>query len=86
MLTALFKDPAKIAKAAGLEMEAFTQKLSVDANGALYKFLQALNSAGGMDRLTPMLAEMGLNGAGVTQTLSMLAGKLADTLNTSLSF
>ena len=86
VLTALFKDPAKMAKAAGLEVEAFTKKLSVDANGALLEFLQALNSAGGMDRLTPMLAEMGLNGAGVTQTLSMLAGKLADTLNTSLSF
>lgn len=78
VLTALFKDPAKMAKAAGLEVEAFTQKLSVDANGALLEFLQALNSAGGMDRLTPMLAEMGLSGAGVTQTLSTLAGKLGD--------
>lgn len=78
VLTALFKDPAKMAKAAGLEVEAFTQKLSVDANGALLEFLQALNSAGGMDRLTPMLAEMGLSGAGVTQTLSTLAGKLSD--------
>lgn len=78
VLTALFKDPAKMAKAAGLEVEAFTKKLSVDANGALLEFLQALNSAGGMDRLTPMLAEMGLNGAGVTQTLSTLAGKLGD--------
>ncbi len=78
VLTALFKDPAKMAKAAGLEVEAFTKKLSVDANGALLEFLQALNSAGGMDRLTPMLAEMGLNGAGVTQTLSTLAGKLSD--------
>ncbi len=35
MLTALFKDPAKIAKAARLEMEAFAKKLLVDANGAL---------------------------------------------------
>ena len=78
VLTALFKDPAKMAKAAGLEVEAFTQKLSVDANGALLEFLQALNSAGGMDRLTPMLAEMRLSGAGVTQTLSTLAGKLGD--------
>lgn len=78
VLTALFKDPAKMVKAAGLEVEAFTKKLSVDANGALLEFLQALNSAGGMDRLTPMLAEMGLNGAGVTQTLSTLAGKLGD--------
>ena len=78
VLTALFKDPAKMAKTAGLEVEAFTKKLSVDANGALLEFLQALNSAGGMDRLTPMLTEMGLSGAGVTQTLSTLAGKLAD--------
>lgn len=78
VLTALFKNPAKMAKAAGLEVEAFTKKLSVDANGALLEFLQALNSAGGMDRLTPMLAEMGLSGAGVTQTLSTLAGKLGD--------
>lgn len=78
VLTALFKDPAKMAKAAGLEVEAFTKKLSVDANGALLEFLQALNSAGGMDKLTPMLAEMGLSGAGVTQTLSTLAGKLSD--------
>lgn len=78
VLTALFKNPAKMAKAAGLEVEAFTKKLSVDANGALLEFLQALNSAGGMDRLTPMLAEMGLSGAGVTQTLSTLAGKLSD--------
>lgn len=78
VLTALFKDPAKMAKAAGLEVEAFTKKLSVDANGALLEFLQALNSAGGMDKLTPMLAEMGLSGAGVTQTLSTLAGKLGD--------
>lgn len=78
VLTALFKDPAKMAKAAGLEVEAFTKKLSVDANGALLEFLQALNSAGGMDKLTPMLAEMKLSGAGVTQTLSTLAGKLSD--------
>lgn len=78
VLTALFKDPAKMAKAAGLEVEAFTKKLSVDANGALLEFLQALNSAGGMDKLTPMLAEMGLSDAGVTQTLSTLAGKLGD--------
>lgn len=78
VLTALFKDPAKMAKAAGLEVKAFTKKLSVDANGALLEFLQALNSAGGMDKLTPMLAEMRLSGAGVTQTLSTLAGKLSD--------
>jgi len=35
VLTALFKNLAKMAKAAGLEGEAFTKRLSVDANGAL---------------------------------------------------
>ena len=35
VLTALFKNPAKMAKAVGLEVEAFTKRLSVDANGAL---------------------------------------------------
>lgn len=78
VLTALFKEPEKMAKAAGLEVESFTKLLSTDANAALIQFLQALNNAGGMDKLAPILAEMNLSGAGVTQTLSTLAGKLAD--------
>lgn len=78
VLTALFKEPEKMAKAAGLEVESFTKLLSTDANAALMQFLQALNNAGGMDKLAPILAGMNLSGAGVTQTLSTLAGKLAD--------
>lgn len=78
VLTALFKEPEKMAKAAGLEVQSFTKLLSTDANAALIQFLQALNNAGGMDKLAPILAEMNLSGAGVTQTLSTLAGKLAD--------
>lgn len=78
VLTALFKEPEKMAKAAGLEVQSFTKLLSTDANAALMQFLQALNNAGGMDKLAPILAGMNLSGAGVTQTLSTLAGKLAD--------
>ena len=78
VLTALFKEPEKMAKAAGLEVKSFTKLLSTDANAALIQFLQALNNAGGMDKLAPILAGMNLSGAGVTQTLSTLAGKLAD--------
>lgn len=78
VLTALFKEPEKMAKAAGLEVKSFTKLLSTDANAALMQFLQALNNAGGMDKLAPILAGMNLSGAGVTQTLSTLAGKLAD--------
>ena len=78
VLTALFAEPEKMAKAAGLEVKQFTELLSTDANAALMQFLSALNQAGGMDKLAPLLDEMNLSGAGVTQTLATLAGKLAD--------
>lgn len=78
VLTALFAEPEKMAKAAGLEVKQFTELLSTDANAALLQFLGALNQAGGMDKLAPLLDEMNLSGAGVTQTLSTLAGKLSD--------
>ena len=78
VLTALFAEPEKMAKAAGLEVKQFTELLSTDANAALMQFLGALNQAGGMDKLAPLLDEMNLSGAGVTQTLSTLAGKLSD--------
>ena len=78
VLTALFAEPEKMAKAAGLEVKQFTEQLSTDANAALLQFLGALNQAGGMDKLAPLLDEMNLSGAGVTQTLSTLAGKLSD--------
>lgn len=78
VLTALFAEPEKMAKAAGLEVKQFTELLSTDANAALMQFLGALNQAGGMDKLAPLLDEMNLSGAGVTQTLATLAGKLSD--------
>ena len=78
VLTALFAEPEKMAKAAGLEVKQFTELLSTDANAALLQFLGALNQAGGMDKLAPLLDEMNLSGAGVTQTLATLAGKLSD--------
>ena len=78
VLTALFAEPEKMAKAAGLEVKQFTELLSTDANAALLQFLGALNQTGGMDKLAPLLDEMNLSGAGVTQTLATLAGKLSD--------
>ena len=78
VFTALFAEPEKMAKAAGLEVKQFTELLSTDANAALLQFLGALNQAGGMDKLAPLLDEMNLSGAGVTQTLATLAGKLSD--------
>lgn len=78
VITALFQNPAKYAAAAGLEVRSFTNLLRTDANEAVLTFLTALQNAGGMDALAPMLKEMGLTGAGVTQTLSTLARTVDD--------
>lgn len=77
-ISALFKDPAKMAKAAGLEVQSFANLLKTDANQAITQFLAALQQKGGFDALAPVLAEMGMSGSGVTQTLSTLSSRLAD--------
>ncbi len=77
-ISALFKDPAKMATAAGLEVEKFANLLRTDANAAITEFLSALQQKGGFDSLAPILAEMGMSGSGVTQTLSTLSARLSD--------
>lgn len=75
ILNALFADTAKMAKGAGLDVQEFTALLKKDANEALLTFLEALNSKGGMDGIAPVLKELGMSGAGVTQTLTTLAAR-----------
>lgn len=75
VINALFADTAKMAKGAGLDVQQFTALLKKDANEALLTFLDALNSKGGMDGIAPVLKELGMSGAGVTQTLTTLAAR-----------
>ena len=79
VITALYAKPAAMAKVAGLNVKEFTQLLKTDGNAALLQFVEALRKAGKMDALAPMLTDMKLSGAGVTQTLSTLAANI-DTL------
>lgn len=76
VLTALYAKPAKLAKVAGLDVKEFTKLLKTDGNAAVLKFIEALQKAGKMDALAPMLKDMKLSGSGVTQTLSTLAANL----------
>lgn len=76
VIVALYANPAKMAKAAGLEVKQFTDLLKTDGNAAVLQFVQALGQAGSMDKLAPLLKEMNLSGSGVTQTLSALANNL----------
>ena len=73
VIVRLYREPAKYAKVAGLDVKEFTDLLKNDANAALLQFLEALHNAGGMDVLSPMFADMGENGARAIQALATLA-------------
>ena len=73
VIVRLYREPAKYAKVAGLDVKEFTDLLRNDANAALIQFLETLHNAGGMDVLSPMFADMGENGARAIQALSTLA-------------
>lgn len=76
LIVKLYRDPAKYAAAAGLDVKKFTELVKNDANEAVLTLLETLHKAGGMDVLAPMFAEMGETGARSVQTLSVLAGKI----------
>lgn len=76
VLTAIYRRPAKMAKAAGLDVKKFTELVKNDANAALLQFIGALKDARSLENIAPMLEEMKLSGSGVTQTLATLANGL----------
>lgn len=73
VIVRLYRDPAKYAKVAGIDVKNFTDLLKKDANAALIQLLETLNKVGGMDVLSPMFADMGENGARAIQALSTMA-------------
>lgn len=76
VLSAIYRRPAKMAKAAGLDVQKFTELVKTDANAALLQFIGALKDARSLENIAPMLEEMKLSGSGVTQTLATLANGL----------
>lgn len=82
VLAAIYRRPAKMAKAAGLDVQKFTELVKTDANAALLQFIGALKDARSLENIAPMLEEMKLSGSGVTQTLATLANGL-DNLKTT---
>lgn len=78
LITAMFKEPAKFAQLAGVDVKKFTTMLKTDANQALLQFFATMKGKGGFDKLAPMFDEMGLSGSRAVQVLSVLANKLGD--------
>lgn len=73
VLTRIYRDPAKYAKVAGLNVKEFSSLLKKDANEALIVFLETLGKVGNMDVLAPMFKDMGENGARAISALSTLS-------------
>ena len=55
VLTALYKKPAEMARAAGLDVKEFARTLQTDGNAAFLQFLEGLNRTGGIEKLAPIL-------------------------------
>lgn len=72
----LYKEPAKMAKAVGLDVKQFTDLMKKDANAALIQFAQAVGKLGGMEKIAPMLGDLKLTGAGVSKTLAAMASNI----------
>lgn len=72
----LYRKPAAMAAAAGLNVKQFTQLIRTDANAALLQFAEAVSRMGGMEKIAPMLGELRLTGSGVSKTLAALAGNI----------
>ena len=76
LITKMFQDPAKIAKAVGMDIQEFTNLVKTDTNAALLTLLERLNSMGNMDVLAPIFKEMGTDGARASAVLASLAGNI----------
>lgn len=76
LIMKLFQDPAKIAKATGMDLQAFNKVLKEDTNEALLMLLQRLNELGDLNVLAPVFDAMGTDGARASQVIAALAGNV----------
>lgn len=79
LITSIYQEPAKIAKAAGMDVSKFSKLVKEDMNGALVALFEQLNRFGGMESLASVFDSMGTDGARAIPVLAALAGHV-DTL------
>ncbi len=75
----LFKDPAKVAKATGMDVKQFTETLKTSTNDALLMLLDRLRELGkdqGMLALAPIFASLKMDGVRVSGVLNALANNV----------
>ncbi|MBO4944673.1 MAG: phage tail tape measure protein, partial [Muribaculaceae bacterium] len=74
LITSIYQEPAKIAKAAGMDVAKFSKLVKTDMNGALIALFEQLNRFGGMESLAAVFDSMGTDGARAIPVLTALAG------------
>jgi TP901 family phage tail tape measure protein len=62
LISKVYTDSSKFAKAAGVDVAEFAKAVKEDANKALLDLLETMNSAGSLDKLMPIFKELGLGG------------------------
>lgn len=78
LITSIYQEPAKIAKAAGMDIKAFSAMVKRDMNGALLMLFEHLNKFGGMENLATVFDEMGTDGARAIPVLAALTGHIGE--------
>jgi len=76
LITKMFTDPAKFARAAKLDVKAFSDLLKTDANAAILQFLEGLKANGGFDALAPALKSLKMQGTQAVPVISSLINKM----------
>lgn len=78
LITKIYQEPAKIAKAAGLDVKQFSALVKSDMNGALIQLFEHLKEFGGMDSLAKIFDAMGTDGARAIPVLAALTGHVEE--------
>ena len=76
LIMKLFQDPAKIAKATGMDLQKFSKVLKEDTNEALIMLFERLHELGNLNVLAPVFDAMGPDGARASQVIAALAGNV----------
>lgn len=81
LIVKMLQEPAKYARAVGLEVQSFSELVKTDMNQALITFLESLSKAGKMDALAPLFADMKEKGSGTVTTLATLTDHIEELKN-----
>lgn len=74
LITKMYKDPARFANMAGMEVKKFADLMKNDMNAALIDWLQHVNKLGDMSVLAGKFDELKMDGTRAVGVLSTLAG------------